>query len=108
MTTFCDFHDLRVPLGQPIVEYVIPCFIDLCGRGGGPLGSEFAEYDSFPAPRAKSFVMAGLGYLFFEDNFSEGMWKLQKRIVSVAREAHGEVLGENQHLFLSRGAKAST
>ena len=41
-----------------------PMFYQFLARGGGPLGSEFAEYDSFPAPRAKLFVMAVLGYIF--------------------------------------------
>ena len=34
-------------------------------RGGGPKASQFAEYDSFPAPLAKLFVMAVAEYLFF-------------------------------------------
>ena len=69
-------------------------------RGGCPQASEFAEYACFPAPCAKLFVMAPLGYLFLvpwsvftcpscnegsqkdtqsdEDNFSKGMlWKLK-------------------------------
>ena len=108
-----------------------PMFYPFWARGGGRQASEFAEYDSFLAPRAKSFVMAVLRCLFLVSwsavrcpNCKKGCQKEIQSDQQLIRRHVVETVGKDRILctgstwggpgvepritFGNRGAEAST